>query len=131
VKQITTGITLFLFLASSALGSLEQFPASFGAHSEALLLTLEEDISSDNARGRRALKRSQRGKFSLKNLPLQDKPARVISSRVRTRATSFILYFSKSSISRQLSLTRYSGTFTFIPNGSKSSVYQQTNVYRI
>ncbi len=107
VKQIIIGTTLFLFFASSSLGSPEQFSASFGADSQVSIWTLDHDFSSDNARSRRALKRSQRGKSSLKIFPIADKPSQGISLIVRIRETSFIAHFSNSSI------------------------YKQTNVYRI
>jgi hypothetical protein len=107
VKQITVGISLLLFLASSSLGSLEQISERLGVGSQSSLWTFDDDFSSDNARGRRSLKRPQRGKSSLKSFPVVDKPALVISPLLRIRETPCL------------------------PNFSKSSVYQQTNVYRI
>jgi hypothetical protein len=106
VKQITIGITLFLFFLSSSLGSLEQLSARFDADSQTSLWTLDDDFSSENARGRRSLKRSQRGKSSLNSLRGVEKPASAISRIVRMRES-------------------------FISHYSKSSVYQQINVYRI
>jgi hypothetical protein len=106
VKQITIGITLFLFFASSSLGSLEQLSASFDADSQASVWTLDNDLSSENARGRRALKRSQRGKSSLKSLPAIDKPARAIFLIVRIRETSFISPLSNSSVYQQINVYR-------------------------
>jgi hypothetical protein len=105
VKQII-GITLFLFFSSSSMGSFEELSASFDADSQTSLWTLDSDFSSETAR-RRSLKRSQRSKSSSKSLPAVDKAARAISLVVRIREASFI------------------------SQSSKSSVYQQINVYRI
>jgi hypothetical protein len=106
VKKITTGVSFFFFLWCSSLASLEQLSASIDADSETSLWTLADDFSSENARSRRSLKRSQRGKSSLNSLRAVDKPAPVISLIVQIRES-------------------------FISHCSKSSVYQQINVYRI
>jgi hypothetical protein len=106
VKQITIGISLLLFLSYSSLGSLEQLSTSFGADAQTSFWTLDEGFSSENARGRRFVKRSQRGKSSLNGLRTVDKPAPAISLIVRTRES-------------------------FISHCSSARVYQQINVYRI
>ena len=107
MKQIIIGVTLLLFFAASSLGGLEEFCATVEADSPTSLWTLDHDFSSENATGRRALKRSQRGKSSFKNFPTADKLARAISLVVWIRDRSFVSHCSKS------------------------SVYQQTSVYRI
>ena len=107
MKRITISITFFLFFSSSSLEAVEQLPASFEPDSQTSLWTLDHDFSSENARGRRALKRSQRGKSSLKSLPAVDKRARAISLIVRITETSFV------------------------PRSPKLSVHQKVNVYRI
>jgi hypothetical protein len=107
VKQIIIGMTLFLFLGSSFLGGLEELSTNFDADSQTFLWTLDDDSSSDNTRGRRGLKRLQRGKSSLKGLRAVDKPAR----------ETFLIAWIKET--------------EFLPRSPKSSVYQQTNVYRI
>jgi hypothetical protein len=106
VSQIIIGMTLFLFLSSSSLGSFEQFPAPFDADSQTSFWNLDSDFPSENASGRRSLKRTQRGKSSLKSLPAVDKPARAISLFVRKRETSFISHSSKWSVYQQISVYR-------------------------
>jgi hypothetical protein len=105
VKKITIGLILFLFFSSS-LRSLEQLSARFDADSQTSLWTLDDGFSSENARGRRSLKRSQRGKSSLNSLRGVEKPAPAVSLIVRVRESVISHY-------------------------SRSSVYQQINVYRI
>ena len=107
MKQIIIGMTLFLFLGSSFLGGLEELAASFVADSQSFLWSLDDDLSSENARGPRSLKRSQRGKSSFKSLPAVDKPARETFLIAWIKETSFLL------------------------RSPKSSVYQRINVYRI
>ena len=107
VKQIVIGVTLFFFFASSFVGSVEELSAGFDADSQTSLWTLDNDSSSENARGRRSMKRSQRGKSSFKSLPAVDKRARAISLIVRITETSFV------------------------PRSPKLSVHQKVNVYRI
>jgi hypothetical protein len=106
VKQITIGIALLFFFSSSSLGSLQQLSANLDGDSQTSLWALADDFSSENARGRRSLKRSQRGKSTLNSLRALDKPAPAISLIVQIRES-------------------------FISHCSKSSVYQQINVYRI
>jgi hypothetical protein len=106
VKQLAIGISLFLFFSSSSLGSLEQLSTSFGADSQTLLWTLDDDFSSKNAPGRRSLKRPQRGKSPLKQLARRGQTS-VCEVSYRPDEESFI--------------SRY----------SRSRVYQQINVYRI
>jgi hypothetical protein len=106
VKQIIIGVTLFLFLGSSFLGGLEELSANFDADSQTFLWTLDDDSSSENTRGRRGLKRLQRGKSSLKSLLAVDKPARVVSLIIRIRETSSIYHFSKSSVYQQINVYR-------------------------
>jgi len=130
VKQITIGITLLFFFASSSLGGLEPLPGDFDFESQAALSTFDGDLSSENraqrrslkrsqrgrpeddsssetAVGRRSVKRSQRGKPSLSGMPVSDKPAHAISLIVPVRETALV------------------------PHCAKSNVYQQINVYRI
>jgi hypothetical protein len=107
VKQIVIGLTLFFFLASCSLGALRELSASFDADAQTSLWTFGNDFPSENAPGRRSLKRTQRGKSSLKSLAAVDKPRRVISLILRTGEPWSPFHFSKS------------------------SVYKKTNVYRI
>jgi hypothetical protein len=107
VKHITISITLLLFFAVSSLEGLEQLSASLDADSQTSLWALENEFSSENATGRRSVKRSQRGKSSLKSLPAADKAAHALPLIVRMAEASLI------------------------PHSSKSRVYQQINVYRI
>jgi hypothetical protein len=107
VQHIIIGITLLLFFSSSSLESLEQLSAGFDADAQTSLWPLDNDSSSENARGRRSLKRSPRSKSSLKSLPALNNPTRAISPIVRIQE------------------------MTFISHPCKANVYQQTNVYRI
>jgi hypothetical protein len=107
VKQIVIGVTLFFFFASSFVGSFEELSAGFDVDSQASVWTLENDFSSENATGRRSLKRLKRGKSSLKSLPVLEKIPRVVATVIPI------------------------GEISFISHCSKSSVYQQINVYRI
>ena len=107
VKQIVIGVTLVFFFASSFGGSFEELSAGFDVDSHASIWTLENDFSAENATGRRSLKRLKRGKSSLKSLPALEKTARVASTITAI------------------------GEISFTSHCSKSSVYQQTNVYRI
>ena len=107
MKQIGIGVTLFFFFASSFVGNLEELSAGFDVDSHASFWSLENDFSSENATGRRSLKRLKRGKSSLKSLPALEKTARIASTVIPI------------------------GEISFIPHSSKSSVYQQINVYRI
>ena len=129
VKQITIGITLLLFFASSSLGSLDQSSVNSDAGSQTSLSVSDNDFSPENSVKRRELKRSPRSRSedefasesavfrrSLKrsprskpprsSLPAPDKPARATPLIVRVRVS-------------------------FISNSSNSRVYQQINVYRI
>jgi hypothetical protein len=106
VKQILIGITLLLFFSSSSLGGLEELSAGFDADSQTSVWTLDGDFSAENALGRRALKRSQRGKSSVKSLPAVDKPTRAISLIVRIRETSFISHYLKSNVYQQINVYR-------------------------
>jgi hypothetical protein len=130
VQRITIGITLLLFFSSAFFGSWEGLSARFDPGSQTSLWALEnefslenrvkrralqrsqrseseDDSSSESAVTRRALKRSQRGKPSLSSLPASNKPVHANSFLIPVRETPFIAH------------------------RSKSSVYQQINVYRI
>jgi hypothetical protein len=107
VKRLAISITLILFFSSSSLASLETLSAGFDAHSQPSIWAVDHDFSAENARGRRALKRLQTGKSSLKTLPAVGKPA---------RDTFLIAWIKQTSFSLR---------------SPKSSVYQQLNVYRI
>jgi hypothetical protein len=85
---------------------LEQLAVSFDADLQTSVWTSDDDFSAENAPGRRSLKRSQRGKSSPNGLRAVDKPMPAISPIVRIREA-------------------------FISRYSRSSVYQQINVYRI
>jgi hypothetical protein len=106
VKRLAIGITLFFFFCSS-LASVEALSAGFDVHSQPSIWSFDHDFSTENARGRRAVKRIQTGKSSFKTLPAVDKPAR----------DTFLIAWIK-----QVSLS---------PRSPKSGVYQQLNVYRI
>jgi hypothetical protein len=99
-------ITLFLFFSSSSLGGWDEISASFGFASEMSLWTPDDDFSSDNTVGPRSLKRSQRGKSSLKSLAAANKPARTLSVIVRIRETPLISPYSKSSLYQQVNVYR-------------------------
>jgi hypothetical protein len=105
VRQITIGITLFLFFSSSSVKSLEQLSARFDADSQESLWTLNDDLSSENARGRRPLKRPQRVKSSFNSLRGVEKTAPAISLIVRVRE-SLISHYSRSSVYQQISVYR-------------------------
>jgi hypothetical protein len=107
MRRITISLILLIFFSFSSLGSVEQLPPGLEGESQTSLWTDEKDLSSETSRGRRVLKRSQRGKSSLKSLPAVDKPAYAFSLTVRI------------------------GEALSIPHSSKSRVYQQINVYRI
>jgi hypothetical protein len=130
VKRIAIGITLLLFFVSSSTGSWDEAAAIFDVESQASFWALEGEFSLENRlkrrilkrsqRGRsedegssesavvrRALKRSHRGKPSLSSLPASDRLNYANSPSVPVRETALIAH------------------------PSKSSVYQQINVYRI
>jgi hypothetical protein len=107
VQRIIISITFFLFFLSSSGDAVEQLSASFESGKQTSFWTVDNDFSSENARGSRFLKRLQRGKSSVKSLPSVDKPAR----------ETFLVAWV-----REISL---------VPHSPKSSVYQQINVYRI
>jgi hypothetical protein len=106
VKQIVIGLTLIFFFASFSLGALEEISANFDADAQTSFWTFGHDFSSENAPGRRSLKRSQRGKSSLKSLAAADKPTRVISVIVPIREPWSFFPFSKSSVYKKLSVYR-------------------------
>jgi hypothetical protein len=106
VRRITISLTLLIFFSFSSLASVEQLAPSFEGESPTSLWTEEKDFSSDSNRGRRVLKRSQRGKSSLKSLPKVDKPPTRIFLIYRIRQKSFASHFSKSSVYQQINVYR-------------------------
>jgi len=107
MRRLTISLALLIVFSFSSLASVEELALSLEGESQTSLWTDEKDLSSETNRGRRVLKRSQRGKSSLKSLPAVDKPAHALSLIVGM------------------------GEASFIPHPSKSRVYQQINVYRI
>jgi hypothetical protein len=106
VKQIVIALTLCFFFASSAVGSVEEPSGGFDLASQASVWSLDNDLSLENATGRRSLKRLKRGKSALKTLPTEGKPAREIPLIVRVRETSFISHFSYSNVYQQINVYR-------------------------
>jgi hypothetical protein len=90
----------------ASLGGAEQLLAAFDADAHASFIVLDGEFSGENARGRRALKRSPRGKSSLKSLPVFHEPARAIALIVRIRETSSGFRLSKSSVYQQIHVYR-------------------------
>ena len=85
MRRVTISLALLIFFSFSSLASVEQLTPSLEGESQTSLWTDEKDLSSETNRGRRVLKRSQRGKSSLKSLPAVDKPAYAFSLIVRMR----------------------------------------------
>jgi len=105
VRRIAVSICLILFVSSSSFAAEEE-AANFDPERQASISTDEKDSSSDANHARRILKRSPRGKSS-KSLPSLNRPP------------------------REIALMGWTSEASFASNFSKSSVYQQINVYRI
>jgi hypothetical protein len=106
VRRIGISICLFLFVSSSSFAIGEQAP-NFDPKPQTSISIDEKDSSSDANHARRLLKRSPSGKSSPKNLPSLTRPP------------------------REIALVGWTSETTVASNFSKSSVYQQINVYRI
>jgi hypothetical protein len=107
VTRIAISLALLIFFSFSSLASVERIAPGFEAESQTSLWTDDKDPSIETNRGRRVLKRYQRGKSSLKSLPKLDKPP----------SKGFLFGWTRHA--------------SFVSHVSKSSVYQQINVYRI
>jgi hypothetical protein len=107
VTRIAISLALLIFFPFSSLASVDQLTPSFEAESQTSLWTDDKDPSIETNRGRRVLKRSQRGKSSPNGLSKVAKPPSKIPLIGRLKQSPFV------------------------PHSSKSSVYQQINVYRI
>jgi hypothetical protein len=106
VRKIAISICFFLFVSPSPFVTGEQAP-NFDPEPQTSISIDEKDYSSDANHARRPLKRSPRGKSSPKSLPSLNRPP------------------------REISLIGWTSETTVAANFSKSSVYQQINVYRI
>jgi hypothetical protein len=107
MKRLSVGIVLLIFFAASMRDAVADISSLFEADLPASFFAIDHDSASDNARGRRSVKRVQRGKSSLKGLPMVIKPAP--ESLLRD-------YVTETSLP---------------PRTFKSTVYQQIHVYRI
>jgi hypothetical protein len=106
LRRIAISICLCLFVSSSSFATGEEAP-NFDPKPQTSISIDEKDFASDANHARRLLKRSPRGKSSSKSLPSLNRPP------------------------REIALMGWTSEASFAPNFSKSSVYQQINVYRI
>jgi len=105
LRKIAISICLCLLVSSSSFAG-EEAP-NFDPKPQTSISIDEKDFASDANHARRLLKRSPRGKSSSKSLPSLNRPP------------------------REIALMGWTSEASFAPNFSKSSVYQQINVYRI
>lgn len=106
MTRITISLALLIFFSFSSLATAEQLAFSFEGESQTALWADERDSSSEANHGRRVLKRSQRGRSSVKSLPKLDKPSAQIFLIGRIWQTSLAPYFSKASVYQQINVYR-------------------------
>jgi hypothetical protein len=106
VRRISISLALSIFFSFSSLASVDELGPSFEGESQTSLWTDENDFSSETNRGRRVLKRSQRGRTSLKSLPKLNTPPSQVFFIGWIRQTPFLPHFSKSSVYKQINVYR-------------------------
>ena len=107
LRRVAISICLCLFVSSSSFATGEEEASNFDPKPQTSISIDEKDFASDANHARRLSKRSPRGKSASKSLP------------------------SLNRLPREISLMGWTGEASFAPNFTKSSVYQQINVYRI
>jgi hypothetical protein len=106
VTRTTISFAILIFFSFSSLAAVDQLALSFEGEPHTALWADERDSSSAANHGRRVLKRSQRGRSSVKSLPKVDKSAAQIFFISRIRQISFAPRLSKSSVYQQISVYR-------------------------
>jgi hypothetical protein len=106
VTRITISVALLIFFSFSSLAAVEQLAFSFEAEPHTALWADESESFSEANHGRRVLKRSQRGRSSVKSLPKADKSPAQIFLLGRARPISFASHPFKSSVYQQISVYR-------------------------
>jgi hypothetical protein len=119
MKRIAIIIGLF-FVASSGFFASVESALDFDTGPQAAISTDDQESSADPTRARRHFKRSSRVKSSPKSLPTVKRPHPRSWARTTQRPAL-----------REISPMGWMNEAGFTPRVSKSSVFQQTNVYRI
>ena len=119
MKRIAIVICLF-FVASSGSFANAEHTLDFDTGPQTGISTDDQDFSADASPARRHFKRSSRVKSSPKSLPTVKRPHPRSWARTTQRPAL-----------REISPMGWMNEAVFAPRVSKSSVFQQINVYRI
>jgi hypothetical protein len=118
---------------SPFLASLEPLSVGTDFGAPAFVGSFDDDDSTENGRGRRALKRSQRNKSSLKSAQFGSLPlswSRTLKRSVRGKSSLKSLPAVDKSAHLYTTLAQVTES-SVLSRSAKSGVYQQLNVYRI